>query len=347
MLYLGIDLHSKWFTLAGFDKATGEMYYTKKTANTPEAVATLFATLPEPRMGAMETGTNAVAMHRVLAPYFTALSLVSPQKMWDRRRDTQAKTDRRDALGLAEKLAEGTLTPVFVPSDEVRTWQTLGRARIQVTHDITQVTNRLYALARRWGYLDEKRFLTKGGRAWLATVTLPPEAALVLTESLDVLTTLQTREASYDQAMAAVIATDPIGQLLLTIPYVGPFTAFILRAEIGEITRFARADKLIAYTGLTPRVYQSSERTRYGGLTKTGNAYLRYVAVLFAQNCIKGKRDTPFKRRFYRLCHTHDPNEIKVMLARDFLAVVYSMWRHQTVWRDDRPDRRALPSSDA
>lgn len=345
MLYLGIDMHSKWFTLAGFDKETGELYRQKKIANTPDAMRALFESLPTPRMGVMETGTNSVAMHRLLAPYFTDLLIVAPNKVWDRQHNTRAKTDHRDALGLAEKLAEGQLTPLFVPTEDLQVWRTLGRARIQTTQDITRLTNRLYALARQWGYLDEKKLLTKGGRAWLDAITLPDDAHAVLTQSLTTLETLQERETTYDQTMAALVQDDPIGKLLLTIPYVGPFTAFMLRAEIGDITRFACADKLIAYSGLVPRVFQSGERVRYGQLTKCGNAYLRYVAVLFAQNCLNGNKDTPFKRRFYRLCHTHDPHEIKIMLARDFLAVVYAMWTHRTSWRDERSSSQAVQSS--
>ena len=345
MLYLGLDVHSKWFTLAGFDKTTGEVFSQKKTANSPEAIQALFATLPDRRMGAMETGTNALAMYRRLAPYFAQLSIVAPNKVWDRQQNTSAKTDHRDAWGLAERLADGKLTPLFVPSDDLRAWRTLGRARVQTTQDITQQINRLYALARSWGYLDEKKLLTKGGRAWLDTVTLPDYAQQVLAESLTSLETVQAREAAYEQLLRQLVQEDPICQLLLTIPYVGPFTAFILRAEIGEITRFANADKLVAYAGLTPRVFQSGERCRYGALTKAGNAYLRYVAVLFAQNCVKGKKDTPFKRRYYRLDHAHDLNEIKVMLARDFLAVVYAMWKHQSVWREASDQVRRTASA--
>jgi transposase len=319
--------------------------YEKKTANYPEAIQALFAKLPDGRMGAMETGTNAVAMYRRLAPYFVQLSMAAPHTVWDRQQNTSAKTDHRDAWGLAERLAAGTLTPLFVPTDDLRAWRTLGRARVQTTQDLTQQTNRLYALARTWGYLDDKRLLTKGGRAWLDTVTLPEYAQQVLTESLTSLEALQAREAAYEQLLCQLVQEDPICQLLLTIPYVGPFTAFMLRAEIGEITRFASGDKLIAYAGLTPRVFQSGERCRYGALTKAGNAYLRYVAVLFAQNCVKGKKDTPFKRRYYRLYHAHDRNEIKVMLARDFLAVVYAMWKHRTVWREANAQPRTITAS--
>ena len=345
MLYTGIDMHSKWFTLWGFEKETGEMFEQRKTNNDEESVRELFSRLPGPRCGAMEAGTNAVAMHRLLAPYFTELIIVSANQVWDRKRDTRAKTDRRDAEGLALKLAKGELKPLFIPSDDLREWQTLGRARIQVTQDVTRQTNRLYALARRWGYLDEKKLLTKKGRAWLDTLRLPDRAHQVLTTSLDNLETLQQREKVYDQAMAALVKEDPVCQLLMTIPFVGPFTAFILRSEIGDISRFKRADQLISYSGLNPRVFQSGDLVRYGQLSKAGNAFLRYVAVLYATNCLKGKKDTPFKRRYYRLCHLHDKNEIKVKLARDFIAVVHSMWTKQSVWHDDRQDIRAKSSS--
>ena len=204
MLYLGLDIHCKWFTASGFEQTTGECFKLKRVENDPSAIAAAFAALPTPRSGVMEAGTHAFALHRRLAPYFARLIVVSP---------------------------------------------------------------------------------------------------------------------------------NAICRVLQTIPSVGPFTALVLRAEIGDIRRFKSADALLNYSGLTPRVFQSGERVRYGTLTKAGNALLRYVAVLFAQNVIRNRQDTPFKRKYYRLCHRHGPNELKVMLARDFLATVHGMWRGQTARR--------------
>ena len=76
---------------------------------------------------------------------------------------------------------------------------------------------------------------------------------------------------------------------------------------------------------------------RYGRLTKAGNAWLRYIAVLYAQNVTRNRTDTPFKRKYYRLCPRHDRNELKVILARDFLAVVHSLWSRGTDWQYPRP----------
>lgn len=333
MLYLGLDVHSKWFTLAGFVKETGECLKIAKVLNDPTAIAETFAALPTPRTGALESGTNAVAMHRLLQPYFEQLIIVAPNQVWDRRRDTGAKTDARDAYGLAEALAQGWLRPIYLPDDTLRGYRTLGRGRVLLAQEITRQVNHLYALLRSWGASVEKKLLTQGGRTWLESVTLPDLAALVLRQEVERLDALQEQQATLDAQITAVVQQDAICRLLQTIPGVGPLTALVLRAEIGDIHRFANADKLVSYAGLDPRVIQSGEHCRYGHITKHGNAYLRHLAVLFAQNSIRRQQDTPFKRRFYRLCHAHHPNEIKIMLARDFLAVVHSMWRTQTAWQ--------------
>lgn len=334
MLYLGLDVHSKWFTLAGFEKETGECVRIPRISNTPEAIMAVFNDMPTPRSGALESGTNAFAMHRLLSPYFESLIIVSANKVWDRKRDSGAKTDGRDAYGLAEDLSMGRLTPIYLSDDILRSYRTLCRGKIQVTQSMTRLVNTIYALVRSWGYNIEKKLLTKGGRDWLEGVKIPEHAMPVLLMQIKRLDELARQEAELDLRIATIVESDSICRLLRTIPYVGPLTALVLRAEIGDIKRFASGDKLVSYAGLDPRVYQSGEHCRYGHLSRHGNSCLRFISVMYAQNAIRGRKDTTFKRRFYRLCHIHHPNEIKAMLARDFLAMVHSMWRTNTPWQE-------------
>jgi transposase len=42
-------------------------------------------------------------------------------------------------------------------------------------------------------------------------------------------------------------------KVLTALPGAGQFTALVLLAEIGDITRFASARKLASWAGLTPR----------------------------------------------------------------------------------------------
>lgn len=133
--------------------------------NDPSAMAETFAVLPTPRCGAMESGTNALPMHRLLKPYFDNLIIVSPNKVWDRRRDAGPKTDSRDAFRLAEELSFGRLRPIYLPDDAIREQRTLVRGRIQTAQEITRQVNQLYALLRSRGAPIEKKLLTKGGAA--------------------------------------------------------------------------------------------------------------------------------------------------------------------------------------
>jgi transposase len=50
---------------------------------------------------------------------------------------------------------------------------------------------------------------------------------------------------------------DPRVQLLVTIPGIGDLLGLTNASEIGEISRFSSARKLVGYSGLTPRVYQA------------------------------------------------------------------------------------------
>jgi Transposase IS116/IS110/IS902 family len=57
---------------------------------------------------------------------------------------------------------------------------------------------------------------------------------------------------------------DPRVKVLRTLPGVGEFTALVMVAEIGDITRFGSARKLASWAGLTPTVRGSDLKVRHG-----------------------------------------------------------------------------------
>ena len=73
MLYIGLDVHSKWMTVMGFDPETGEIISEERVPNELEALQATFEGLKGPIYGVMESGTNAWAMYRVLLPFFDRL----------------------------------------------------------------------------------------------------------------------------------------------------------------------------------------------------------------------------------------------------------------------------------
>jgi hypothetical protein len=60
---------------------------------------------------------------------------------------------------------------------------------------------------------------------------------------------------------------------------VAELSAVTIVSELGSLTRFAGPRQLMAYSGTVPSEDSSGKRTRRGGITKTGNAHLRRIAV--------------------------------------------------------------------
>ena len=69
-----------------------------------------------------------------------------------------------------------------------------------------------------------------------------------------------------------------------TIPGIGNVSAATMIAEIEDITRFSDPDKLLAFAGLDPRIYQSGNTDNKGRMNKKGSVTLRRVLMNCAES---------------------------------------------------------------
>lgn len=67
----------------------------------------------------------------------------------------------------------------------------------------------------------------------------------------------------------------PLIQNYMALRGVNRLTATVLAAELGDLTRFTTAPQLMAYLGLVPSEHSSCPSKVRGGITKTGNSYVR------------------------------------------------------------------------
>lgn len=78
---------------------------------------------------------------------------------------------------------------------------------------------------------------------------------------------------------AAILAImDEMRSPITTIPGVGWRMGAMILAEAGDLSRFASADKLLAYAGMSPSTYQSGQlKNCFPHMEKRGSRYLRYA----------------------------------------------------------------------
>ncbi len=165
-----------------------------------------------------------------------------------------------------------------------------------------------------------------GGRALLRAEDLPApwrgsvDASLALIEDFD-------REISLIERELRQAGIDhPYVGLLITVPGIAWVLGYTIAAEIGDVGRFASAAKLIAYSGLCPRVHQSGERDRRGGLAKNGPRYLRWALVEAAQHAAPSPYYRPiYERTIRRLGRDRGSKVARVVVARKLAGAIWHM----------------------
>jgi transposase len=347
MLYLGLDVHGKWTTMVGFDPKTGETVRLERVGNEPEALAEALRGLPGPLYGVVEAGTNSWAMYRMLEPLFERLVVAHPADLWDRRRDRRAKTDRRDAMRMAEMLYRGEITPVWVPDVRTQDLRVLVRGKVRASRWVTKLVNEIGSLLRSWGYVGQRSLLTKRGLRDLDEAELPGHSGRVLALWRQMLELAQQIEGELDHAVAAEAAVEPDCAVVDSVPSVGAFTALLVRAEVGDINRFPSGEALVSYQGLAPRVMQSADHCRYGKLGPWGNRWLRYGMVLLANRIANSRGDHSLRRLYVRVSMRRDRNSAKIEVARKATQIIYHLLKHREPWQDEivREEERATAAA--
>ncbi len=154
------------------------------------------------------------------------------------------------------------------------------RHRASLVRVGTQQRNRIHAVAADHGYDRSASYWTGPGRGWLAELALPAASREIVTDCLAVIDGLAPVIDRIDGELHARAKADPRVKALRTLPGVGEFTALVMVAEIGDITRFGSARKLASWAGLTPTVRGSDLKVRHGNISKQGSAAAVLAAIL-------------------------------------------------------------------
>jgi transposase len=115
-------------------------------------------------------------------------------------------------------------------------------------------------------------------------------------------------------------------RLLETIPQIGPIIASAIVTTIGDATRFKSGRQLAAWIGLVPKQNSSGGKEKLGGITKTGDKYLRQLLVLAATGMTRKARAGKDVGVWYaQLLATKPPKVAAVALANKLARIAWAM----------------------
>lgn len=255
-----------------------------------------------------------------------------------------AKTDKLDARVLAELARRDLVPQVYVPTFSDRELkERLGR-RMHMVRLRTSAMNRAHGLLSQFGVTLPFKRLRQPDRDELLTELGVPEVwRRSITETLGIVCELDQRLIPLEQELRPLAQQDPRVELLVTVPGIGDLLGLTIASEIGEISRFPSARKLVGYSGLTPRVYQSGEKTRTGRLSKTGSTMLRWAAIEAAQQAWRANNPWHQLYRDVKERCGGKANPAKAAVARKVLIASWHVLARQQPFTPSRPRGAAPP----
>lgn len=190
------------------------------------------------------------------------------------------KTDRIDARVLAELSRRDLVPAIWLPSPEVRGARELARWRLHLVGHRTALKNRIHATLLAFGHpCPVTDLFGVSGRALLGRLCLPEPWASDVAGALVLIDAINDQVRVIEDDLRRLGADHPYVSLLTTVPGISWVLGYTIAAEIGDIERFGAPKKLVGYSGLCPRVYQSGTRDHRGSLAKNGPKYLRWALI--------------------------------------------------------------------
>lgn len=319
-VYVGIDVHRKRSQVAVIDQ-DGGVLANRNVPNGVEPILRVIGDLPPGTPAAFEAAFGWGWLVQLLEDYGFEPHLVHPLQC-KAIASARLKNDKVDAAILAQLLRADLLPEAWIAPPEVRQLRALLRHRVQLVRLRTLLRNRIHAVLADHGHGRPAGCWTGPGRAWLAALELPAASRQVIDDTLAVIDALQQPIDRLDREVHQRARSEPAVQVLTQLPGVGVFTALVLLAEIGDITRFGSARKLASWAGLTPTVRGSDRMVHHGHISKQGSAWARWILCEAAQTA---KRHPDFAASYQAIAARRGKKIATTAIARKLLTRAYHL----------------------
>jgi transposase len=334
-VYVGIDVHRKRSQVAVVTE-DGTVELNKNVVNGSEPMLRLIGDLPPGTPVAFEAAFGWGWLAALLEDYGFEAHLVHPLRC-KAIASARLKNDKVDAATLAQLLRADLLPEAWIAPPEVRQLRALLRHRAGLVRLGTQQRNRIHAVVADFGFDRSGSYLSGPGRGWLAGLDLPAVSREVVAGCLAVIDGLAPVTGRIDGELRQHAKADPRVKTLTTLPGVGQFTALVMLAEIGDVSRFRSARKLASWAGLTPTVRGSDRTVRHGPISKQGPAWLRWVLNQAAQTA---KRSPEFAATYAAIAQRRGKKIATIAISRKLLTRAWHLLDDMQAASTNEPPRR-------
>lgn len=241
-----------------------------------------------------------------------------------------AKTDRNDAVGLAQIVRTGWCKSVHVKSATSHEARALLATRSQFVQIRCDLENQIRGVLRTFGIVFGKRvggFAKRAEEIVSGELDASPTFRTVVEALMKARADILAQIRALDAKVRSTARGNATVRHLMTVPGVGVVTALGFVATINDPARFRRSSSAGAYLGLTPRIYASGETMKAGRISRRGDDFLRR-SLYEAANAPLTRIDrfSALKSCGLRIARRGGFKKAKVVVARKLATILHAMW---------------------
>jgi transposase len=326
--YMGVDLHRKVFTCCMRLESGRQFLSEWRLEQLPQFVKKLRSTDEV----AVEVTGNTRLFYEAVSPHAARVVVVDPNQFRVISQSVK-KSDTNDARNLALYLAKGLLPEVRMKEKQQAQVASLTQTRDRLVKLRTALKNKVNNLLSARGIELEKEELSseKGLRRAL-TMEVEELTQLELQVIVEQIRSLNQSIAKLEEVIDREGKKLKGHRNLTSIKGIGSLGASILLSVIGDVRDFPDEGRLASYFGIVPRIHNSNETERSGGITKRGSKLGRTALV---QCALIAKRYSPYLASYYEQIRSRrGTGRAIIALARKFLGIIYGTLKNNWIFED-------------
>lgn len=327
-IILVVDYHLQNLQILKLDEATGEQRHFRRTTTKKEVLRLVQEAQVDAAVSGgkvvwiMESTTGWARVKNLLgdqATFVLANVLQMPLPPKAKRR----KTDKIDTMRMLREYRNGSLPRAYQPALELRQVRRLVDYRQELVRRQTAIKNWISHFVSHETWYGTSNLWSGAGIRRLKAMFFAGSDKLLLDMKIKELEQVQELIEQVEQQIMVVYRQWPDAQRLDEVRGIGAITAVTVLAYIGDIGRFADADKLISFAGLAPGSRWSDGKgcsLRIGG--GGTHSQLRYFLI----EATRWLKEIPrYRAAWDRVEADRGKKVAKIVLARMFLRSLHKM----------------------
>lgn len=281
-VFVGLDVHKKMNHAA--IRINGQLGKCLVLPSEPKATIKLLDSMREGIQHVVyEAGPTGFGLARTLREEGFSVDVVAPGKT-PQPANKGNKSDRLDCRILAKYAEKGMLVPIVVPTEQEEADRHIVRLRDQLMKKQRRVKHQIKSLLLQFSVQEPAglKDWTLASIAALSELKLMGPIKLSLGILVDELNFLKQQLKKLGCGLRKLSATSrhkENNERLQSHPGVGEVTSMKFVAEIYKPRRFREPEQVASYIGLAPKVSQSGETRKEGGIQKSGRQALRSILI--------------------------------------------------------------------